>query len=68
MLVIETQPDSFEALERRAEFSLLCDFIIQTPKMGNMKVMEYIENIEGTFVLEINPQNLGKDAPVPQYI
>jgi len=33
--VIQAQPDSFEALERRAEVSLLNDFVISTPKVSN---------------------------------
>lgn len=46
MQVLQTQPDSFEAFERRAEYSLLSDFVISTPKIGNKKVSEYIRNIE----------------------
>lgn len=46
MHVIQTQPDSQEATERRAEYSLLSDFVVSTPKIQNKKVSEYIKSIE----------------------
>ena len=44
--VIQTSPDSFEAFERMAEYSLLSDFVVSTPKIGTKLVSEYIKNIE----------------------
>lgn len=46
MYIMQKQPESFEAFERKAEYSLLSDFVLSTPKIGNKKVSEYIKNIE----------------------
>ena len=46
MQIIKAQPESFEALERRAEYSLLSDFVMSTPKIGSKKVCDYIRDIE----------------------
>lgn len=33
-------------MERRAEYSLLSDFVMSTPKIGSKKVCDYIRDIE----------------------
>lgn len=44
--VSDTQPESYEALEHKAEYTLLSEFVISTPKIGNKNVNDYIFNIE----------------------
>lgn len=56
--MIQTQPESYEAFERRAEYSLLSDFVVSTPKIQNKKVSEYIKSIESSDTVESE-----EDAP-----
>lgn len=46
MQVMQTQPESQEAFERRAEYCLLSDFVVSIPMIGSKKVIEYIRDIE----------------------
>ena len=48
--VMETQPESYEAIERRAEYVLLSEFVISTPKMGGQNVNDFIQKIEQEFL------------------
>ena len=36
--VLQTAPESVEAFERRAEYQLLSDFVVSTPKIGSKLV------------------------------
>lgn len=46
MQVMQAQPDSHEAAERRAEYCLLNDFVVSIPMIGSKKVSDYIKDIE----------------------
>jgi len=46
MQVFTTKQDSYEAFERRAEYTLLTDFVVSTPKIANKIVQDYINQIE----------------------
>ena len=65
MHVIQTQSDSYEAFERRAEYSLLSDFVVSTPKIQNKKVSEYIRSIEQQTSETVDTEN---DDGAPQLI
>ena len=64
MQIIKTQPDSYEAHERKAEYSLLSDFILSTPKVsilishlkiGSKKVCDFIKQIEKSSITGKEP-------------
>ena len=63
--IIQTAPDSYETFERMAEYSLLSDFVVSTPKIGNKLVSEYIKNIEKEYAPNKNsaPAAPGLDPP-----
>ena len=64
MHVIQTQPESYEAFERRAEYSLLRDFVVSTPKIKNQKVSDYIKQIEQQSSETVDPTGeSSEDAP-----
>jgi hypothetical protein len=38
MYIMQKQPESFEAFERKAEYSLLSDFVLSTPKVSFLSI------------------------------
>jgi hypothetical protein len=43
MYIMQKQPESFEAFERKAEYSLLSDFVLSTPKVSFFFQFSYLK-------------------------